>query len=585
MQLTHFSVERYRSLTSLSEFKVSDLTVLVGPNNEGKSNVLRALNCALNLLKFYARRSVLGTLKQRTLIYKGYLPPYYRRYKWKDDYPIQYQKSGKKDNSSVFVMTFTLNSEESQILINGTKIQYPFKQIPIKLQINKESVRISVLIPELFQHSGNKRIVSYVLKYIAQQINICYIDAERTAELAKQSIEKLIDLRVEKLQSDPVILNLMEKMKSAFNQEMQEISKQVNHNLKMFIPSIKKTDVLFLDEDDPPFASQYEQFNIDVDDGITTALSQKGSGVQSLVALFLANYVSNAIGHSDNFILAVDEPESHLHPSAIHNVEKILKNISKNNQVIISTHSPILVQTFDPHKNVIVKDNRAKEASRISEIREILGSRPADNLINAELVLIVEGTSDENIFSYLLSDASDYLREAIEGKRLIVSSAGGTHNLDNYIRFMKNNLYAFHVLVDDDTAGKDIIRTLISQKIIDKDNYTVLKMGGLKHSEIEDLINPEIYAESIKKIYNISSDIVGDILHYKSKWSIKIKKILEKKGKEIKEDDMTSLKIIVSEAVKIGIKDAYLKDKIIIPSRNESFIELVKCLEKTLISR
>ena len=86
MQLIRFSIERYRSITSLSEFAISDLTVLVGPNNEGKSNVLRALDCALNILKFLARRASWGTLRQRTLIYHNIFTPISGYYKWKKDY-------------------------------------------------------------------------------------------------------------------------------------------------------------------------------------------------------------------------------------------------------------------------------------------------------------------------------------------------------------------------------------------------------------------------------------------------------------------------------------------------------------------
>jgi len=42
MRLIRFSVLNYRSITTAHKIEMSNLTVLVGKNNEGKSNILRA---------------------------------------------------------------------------------------------------------------------------------------------------------------------------------------------------------------------------------------------------------------------------------------------------------------------------------------------------------------------------------------------------------------------------------------------------------------------------------------------------------------------------------------------------------------
>ena len=54
MKLTAFSVEKFRSIILPSSFSVYNKTVLLGPNNEGKSNVLRALVFALEFIKEFA---------------------------------------------------------------------------------------------------------------------------------------------------------------------------------------------------------------------------------------------------------------------------------------------------------------------------------------------------------------------------------------------------------------------------------------------------------------------------------------------------------------------------------------------------
>src|SRR5687767_771702 len=56
MKLVAFSVENYRSISSTPRLSLSNLTVLVGPNNEGKSNLLGALVCALSLAQEFVPR-------------------------------------------------------------------------------------------------------------------------------------------------------------------------------------------------------------------------------------------------------------------------------------------------------------------------------------------------------------------------------------------------------------------------------------------------------------------------------------------------------------------------------------------------
>lgn len=58
MRLKAFSVRNYRSIRQAARIPVrADLTVLVGPNNEGKSNLLRALALATSTLDAIAASS------------------------------------------------------------------------------------------------------------------------------------------------------------------------------------------------------------------------------------------------------------------------------------------------------------------------------------------------------------------------------------------------------------------------------------------------------------------------------------------------------------------------------------------------
>jgi len=55
MKLVDLSVTNYRSITNAHKITLQNLTVLVGKNNEGKSNLLTALNVAMTTLLFHCR--------------------------------------------------------------------------------------------------------------------------------------------------------------------------------------------------------------------------------------------------------------------------------------------------------------------------------------------------------------------------------------------------------------------------------------------------------------------------------------------------------------------------------------------------
>lgn len=50
MKLVEFSVTNFRSITKAHKINLQDMTVLVGKNNEGKSNLLTALNIAMRAI-------------------------------------------------------------------------------------------------------------------------------------------------------------------------------------------------------------------------------------------------------------------------------------------------------------------------------------------------------------------------------------------------------------------------------------------------------------------------------------------------------------------------------------------------------
>ena len=80
VKLVKFSATNYRSITSAHRINFSDSTVLIGRNNEGKSNLLRALGASMKILGWHAENR--PSMRGRT-----YLPDE-APYVWLRDFPV-----------------------------------------------------------------------------------------------------------------------------------------------------------------------------------------------------------------------------------------------------------------------------------------------------------------------------------------------------------------------------------------------------------------------------------------------------------------------------------------------------------------
>ena len=89
MKLISFSVSNYRSITRAHKIKLHDLTILVGKNNEGKSNIIKAISLSMNIIKKYSYFP-----HRRPMGYYKYLDNGFD-YVWQRDFPVSSQNNKK----------------------------------------------------------------------------------------------------------------------------------------------------------------------------------------------------------------------------------------------------------------------------------------------------------------------------------------------------------------------------------------------------------------------------------------------------------------------------------------------------------
>ncbi len=119
-------------------------------------------------------------------------------------------------------------------------------------------------------------------------------------------------------------------------------------------------------------------FVLKENNNIQIPLSSIGSGFEMIFSLIYSYYLSKQ--NNKKMIILIDEPELHLHPDVQKKFVDFLLEISKDTQVIITTHSPILVKQL--MYNEFVKSIVIHNDKTISDISDLKLSYFSSNEIN-----------------------------------------------------------------------------------------------------------------------------------------------------------------------------------------------------------
>ena len=172
-----------------------------------------------------------------------------------------------------------------------------------------------------------------------------------------------------------------------------------------------------------------------------------GEGVVSIFAIVDSLYDS-----SSGDVIVIDEPELSLHPALQKRVFELLKDFSKDRQIIISTHSPYFVDvpSIINGSNLVrvVNTGKGTEIFQLShDARKVLEKLSEGNLYNPHTfgldarelffqedgVVVVEGQEDVLLFP----DVASQLKTTITGS-FFGWGAGGASNIEHVCFFLKD---------------------------------------------------------------------------------------------------------------------------------------------------
>lgn len=461
MQLTHLSIKNYRGIKSLS-LALDETTVLIGENNSGKTTILHALRACLQSLRNSGRSVVF------------------------DEFDFHFENSTSDPSTAEpieILLTFeegeTEWSEEIERQLGGDAgiimLIEPQDTARVQLKVTSEYSSVTQEIETSFDFlnaEGNALTGKSRGKLAAlQQVRpLFYLSALRDAGKEFSRTAQFWSPFVKNSQITPEKKQEIERQLVEINSAIIDAHgtfKDVQLHLSKVqeLVSVGDHDVVSVDAIPARIFDMLSrtQVNISSETGARLPIARHGEGTQSLTVLmlfdaFLKSDLARKQGINESRpIVALEEPEAHLHPTAIRALWKTISKI--DSQKIIATHSGDLLSEVDPFSirrlyraGGIVKVGQLPkglfQANQLQKF-EYWVSRTRGELFFAKAWILVEGETD----IILLSGAAKALGFDLEqhGVRLVEYAQS---DLSVFLNAANSLGIAWYVFSDGDDAGQ-----------------------------------------------------------------------------------------------------------------------------------
>ena len=298
------------------------------------------------------------------------------------------------------------------------------------------------------------------------------------------------------------------------------------------------------------FQADGDHFRIWVSDDRRPAdveLEARSSGLQWFFSFFLIFLVERADQHKDA-ILLLDEPGMSLHPLAQRHLTKFFENLSQENQILYTSHSPFLLDydRLDQVKVVFIEDSGAtavsanlraseRDPSRTKSIFAVfaaLGLSTSETLLIGAAPVIVEGTVDQWYLS-LAKVHLIHLGQIHPARELLFLAAGGAKGISTVASILSVADVLPPALLDSDTMGVKTASALRSgvYRAAPERISEIATFTGMAASEVEDLMPGAILAyvatrlfpaqaEDFSSVYDTARPIIPQIEAFAGKHGI-----------------------------------------------------------------
>jgi AAA15 family ATPase/GTPase len=423
MAIQRIVIENYRSIEHL-DLEFGPINALIGPNNSGKSNILRALNLILG--EIWPTRPL----------------PDNDFHKYDTSKPVQI--------TVTFAMPLVCDGA-----VQGFRLRYNAGESGEYWAVDSKGK------PCMWPSGQPKRVSNQMREECA----LLYLDLERQADRQVRATQwtlygkllRQIEKSIGVEDKEKFTKSVAASFDSYIRKELVDAQKIVDDfvraqtGLRVNL-EFKASDPLTVLKSVRPFV---------VDEALNFDTEEVGAGVQSAVAISIAKAYADLVRVP--LVMGVEEPELYLHPHACRHFYRLLQDLSVNAnlQMIYTTHSRAFLDAGEFEAINIVR--RAKGVTNVKSGRSLsLATTSRERLkiqskfnerINevffASCVVLTEGPADEIACRCALE------REKIELDRQSVSiiSLGGKQEIPTVSQVLVGFDIPTTALLDEDPGG------------------------------------------------------------------------------------------------------------------------------------
>lgn len=512
IRLKTLEIENFRSiLVTPLKIEFDDLSVIVGPNNCGKSNILRALQ----------------------LFFNGHIEG--------DGYSsdIDYPKSNGISSNARTKITVTVSYDENKEILIGKALDEIEKEtdqerldsslVRLRLSYSKNGVQSWQFLGKKGVLNIKKSLIEKVRDSLIQSVVFKYIPVGRdsldsiTQEISSELIKTIFSGWSGAVKKRREINDSISSLVGKLAPELKSSSGSVTGSIKQVFTEIEKLDLKL------PFSNLEEmlpKLTPVISDTAETGLKSKGAGIQTSTLLFLLKYLADNHPQRHNsrvtFIWAVEEPESFLHPTKQKAMADMLLDFSIEVQTIITTHCAHFVprQINNTKTYVVDKEHDAPFSTKIigddyELARQTLGVTLLDSMSLYPVNLVVEGPSDE----VLITGALGLLQDSLGLKKSDIkcfpagNATSAAYLFETVVNFSDSKTVV-KLIIDGDDAGKKAVHQLIGRGERDgiswRSNHHYFQLELDVENLLSDRVKRELFKErpaQVELIEDISSNI------------------------------------------------------------------------------
>jgi AAA15 family ATPase/GTPase len=487
MKISNIQIENYRGIKTLQNIPLSNLTSIVGKNDSGKSIILNAIASFLDPKTYPITNSdfnnpaskitiecqlqsdslldiLASKLKSKVKKEEG-LEDFVKYFVFDNSIVVKKEVNGPKkgfDIEYVKIMDYDNPDFQNLYLKKDLELNELLEKHKIKVPVDGKGRNSKV---EKISHihtfcSGNgiNLIESYIedeykISSLLPEVELFSSDygLEADTSFRSQSVTEIKDYFDREAAKDAK-LDIVEKEIIA---EMQIEAEAIKGYMEGYVSSIQKVEIL------PTIDWKAAVKSVDVSFQFTgderpIPMSHKGTGYRRMFMVARFRYLAEK-NKGMNIVYLIEEPETFLHPSAQEDLLNAFRELSDDNQIVLSSHSPVFVGATNKDSVVLCKRSDESMYEYLTAGNEIeftqnivkeLGIKPSFNLTdNFEKILFVEGKDDATFYNLVCKKV---LGIEFDEKVLVLPVGGSSVDSFVNITYFKRSGRDLYLIQDSD---------------------------------------------------------------------------------------------------------------------------------------